>query len=104
MTNKFHKKAKQEKLSFFDHAMEIIGWLQIVASPLFGGLIIGGILYLWIGDTAGLVIGISVTLTALIVGIVLANSAWKKGTINLMSRVNASPELDHLEDCSETNS
>lgn len=76
--------------------------MQIVASPLIGGFIVGGLVYLWIGNSTGLVIGICIAVVALVIGIALANKVWRKrGTINLMSRVNASPELDHLEPLSE---
>jgi uncharacterized membrane protein YdjX (TVP38/TMEM64 family) len=89
---------KKTKLNFFDKAMEVIGWLQIVASPFIGGIIIGGILYLLIGNTLGLVIGILVVCIGLVTGIVLANRISRKnGTIDFMSRVDASPELDNIE-------
>jgi hypothetical protein len=103
MIDTIHKKdSKQEKLTVFDYAMEAIGWLQIVASPLLGGLVVGGVVYLWIGNTTGLVIGICLAVVGLVAGIVLANRVWKnRGTIDLMSRVNASPELDRLEPLSE---
>ena len=90
--------SKKEKLSLFDYVMESIGWIQIAASPLLFGIIVGGILYLLIGNTIGLIIGILVAAIGLIIGILLANKIWKKkGTINFMSRVNASSELDNLE-------
>lgn len=103
MTDTIHKERnQQEKLSFFDYAMEVVGWLQIVASPLVGGLFVGGIVYLLIGGAAGIVFGIVIAVVAQVLGIVLANRIWKKkGTMNFMSRVNASPELDNLEPAAE---
>ena len=99
MTDTIHKEGNQhEKLSFFDYAMEIVGWLQIVSSPLIGGIIVGGLAFLLIGNTAGLVVGIAIAIAALVLGVLYANRVWKKkGTMNFMSRVNASPELDYLE-------
>lgn len=98
-----YKENKQQvKLSFFDHAMELVGWLQIVASPLLGGFLLGGIAYLYVGNTVGLVAGILITILGLAVGIIIANRVLKnKGTINFMSSVNASPELDNEEPVSD---
>lgn len=103
MTDTFHKKdSEQEKLTVFDYATEAIGWLQIVASPLLGGLIGGGIVYLWIGNTTGLLIGVCLAAIGLVAGFVLANKVWKnRGTINFMSRVNASADHDQLQPPSE---
>lgn len=99
MTDTIHKENnQQEKLSFFDYAIEVVGWLQIVASPLIGGIFIGGIAYLLIGNTTGLVVGIVIAIVALVLGVLYANRVWKKkGTINFISRVNESTELDYLE-------
>ena len=43
---------------------EMLGWLQIVASPLIVGLVIGGVVYFTKGDPAGLIIGIRALLLA----------------------------------------
>ena len=90
--------SKKTKLNFFDKAIDAIGWLQIVASPFIGGIIVGGIIYLLIRNTLGVVISILFACTGLITGIVLANRISRKsGTIDFMSRVDASPELDNTE-------
>jgi F0F1-type ATP synthase assembly protein I len=90
--------SKKTKLNFFDKAIEAIGWLQIIASPFIGGIIVGGIIYLLIRNTLGVVIAILFACTGLITGIVLANRISRKsGTIDFMSRVDASPELDNTE-------
>ena len=89
---------QKEKLSFFEYLMEIAGWIQIVFSPLLAGVIVGGIVYLAIGGTVGMILGILVAIIGLIIGIIWANKIWKKtGTIHFISRVNASPELDNLD-------
>src|SRR5215212_11677066 len=89
---------EQKNLSFFDYLTESIAWLQIVVSLLLSGIIVGGVVYLLIGNTIGFLIGILIAAVGLITGIVLANKIWKKkGTVHFMSRVNASPELDNLE-------
>jgi hypothetical protein len=90
--------SKKTKLNFFDKAIDAIGWLQIVASPFIGGIIVGGIFYLLIRNTLGVLIGILLACTGLITGVVLANRISRKsGTIDFMSRVDASPELDKTE-------
>jgi hypothetical protein len=76
-----------------------IAWLQIVFSPLFFGVIIGFIIYGVYPTTTGLVFGIAIAVLGLIVGIIFAARVWKKrGTVDFISRVSASPELDDLED------
>ena len=87
------------KLNFFDYLFEIIGWLQIVSSLLLLGLIIGAVIYFSNSGTLSLIIGISVATLGLTTGIIIATRAWKKnGTIHLVSRVMATPELDNLDD------
>lgn len=100
MSDKIQKgRKKQSKMSFFDYATEVIGWLQIVASPLLAGLVVGGLIYFSNPSTLRLVIAIVVVLIGLIVGIVFATRVWKKqGTIHFVSRVMATPELDNLDE------
>jgi hypothetical protein len=94
-----NSETEKEKKSPFDYFTEIVGWLQIVASPLLFGLIIGTCIYLYKPTTLRLVIGIGIALVGLIVGIVFATRVWKKqGTMHFVSRVMASPELDNLEE------
>lgn len=86
-------------MTFFDYATEVVGWLQIVASPLLAGLGLGAIIYFPNPTTLRLVIAIGVVLISLIGGIVFATGIWKKqGTIHFVSRVMASPELDNLDE------
>jgi hypothetical protein len=90
---------KENKMSFFDYATEVVGWLQIVASPLLAGLVIAVMIYFSNPSTLRLVIAIGVVLISLIVGIVFATRIWKKqGTMNFLSRVSATPELDNLDE------
>jgi len=75
-----------------------IAWLQIVASPLFFGLIIGLVVYEIYPTAIGLILGIAVANLGLVVGIIFATKIWKKrGTVDFISRVSASPELDNLD-------
>jgi hypothetical protein len=99
MIDKLQKGEKEkDKISFFDYATEVVGWLQIVASPLSGGLLIGAIIYFSNPTILRLIIAIAIATIGLIVGIVFATRIWKKqGTIHFVSRVMASPELDDLD-------
>ena len=95
-TNQVFK--KKNRKPFFETFTEIIGWLQIVASPLFVGVIIGGLIYLSNPTNLRLLIGISIAIIGLLVGIIWATRIWKKsGTVNFVSRISASPELDNLD-------
>lgn len=76
-----------------------IAWLQIVFSPLFFGVVLGLIVYGIYPTTTGLVLGIAIAVLGLPVGIIFATRVWeKRGTVDFISRVSASPELDNLED------
>jgi hypothetical protein len=90
---------EKEKMSFFEHALEVVGWLQIVASPLLGGLMIGAVVYFSNPTICRLVIAISMATIGLIAGIIFATRAWKKqGTMYFISRIMATPELDTVDE------
>jgi hypothetical protein len=74
---------------------EILGWLQIAASPLLAGLLIGFVVVLAMPGNTGLVIAGVLALAGLITGIIWAGRVWRnRGTVNFMSRIMATPELD----------
>ena len=74
---------------------EIIGWLQIVASPTLLCCGIGAVIYFPNPSVQNLIIAVCICLLGLVGGILYANKIWKtKGTVWFMSRVSASPELD----------
>ncbi|MBL0288993.1 MAG: hypothetical protein IPQ19_16835 [Bacteroidetes bacterium] len=79
-----------------DYLTKVIGWLQIVASPLLFGLGIGAIIFFPNPTTTRLIIGISIATLGLVMGIFLATKIWKtkEGTIGFMSKILATPELD----------
>ena len=82
----------------FEFVMEVIGWLQIVASPLFIGLAIGLLIYIPQPSLTRLIIGAVFTVAGLILGIKLATKKWKgKGTVDFISRISATPDLDNIE-------
>ena len=85
-------------MKMFEWLTSFIAWLQILASPLIIGIIIGFIVYLKLPTTTGHVIGISISTLGLIIGIIFATRIWKKhGIVNFISRVSASPELNNLD-------
>lgn len=89
----------ENKLTVFDKITEAIGWIQIVLSPVLLSLLIGVPFYLSNESTFTFIILCLLFLTGLIVGIIYANKiAKKRGTINFLSRISASPELDNKEE------
>ncbi len=77
----------------------IIAWLQIVASPLFIGIVIGFIVYYNIPSITGLVLGIVISAIGLIIGVVWASRVWKKrGTVEFISEIKSSPDFDKLNE------
>lgn len=94
-----HKQNTKRRLSFFELLTEISAWLQIVASPLLAGLVLGFLIYISVPYTTGIVMGLLVALVGLVIGIVWATRVWKKrGTVHFMSRIMATPELDKLDE------
>jgi hypothetical protein len=82
----------------FGYIMEVISWLQIVASPLLIGLIIGSVIYFPNPTETKLVIAIIISVFGLVIGIVWANRIWKtKGTTWFISQVSATPDLNNLD-------
>ena len=86
-------------MKIFEWLTSFIAWLEIIASPFFIGAVIGFIVYLKYPTTTGLVVGILIATLSLIIGIILATRIWKKrGTVEFISRISASPELDNLDE------
>lgn len=82
-------------MKFFHYLTEIIGWLQIIAGPVLVGLLIGALVYYNHQNTRGLIGGITIAIAGLIAGIVLGIYIWRKyGTVNFLSRLSATRELD----------
>lgn len=95
MTKKEKKIQKTDGGIFriFELIMESIGWLQIVASPLLMGLIVGAIIYFPNPTATKLVLGIIVATLGLVIGVIWAIKQWKgKGTTWFMARIMATPE------------
>ena len=99
MTKIVEKKSNIQERNFFDYLTEVIGWIQIVISPLLLTGITGLFIYFSNPSILRLVIAIGITTIGLIAGIIFATKKWKAGgTINFISNVSASPELNNLED------
>ena len=83
---------------FLKFLTAFFAWLQIVVSPTIAGIIVGAGIYAYKRNTTGLVIGIIIASAGLLTGIVWATKIWKKtGTVEFMSKLNATPDLDNLE-------
>lgn len=82
-------------MKLFRIITEIFGWLQIVASPFLISVVIAlGVYFVW-QDEIGFVTAIMISITGLMTGIILATRVWKrKGTINFISQINVTPELE----------
>lgn len=79
-------------LKTLEKSIEIFAWLKIVISPTLIATAIGFIAYLYFKSE---IIGISITILGLALGIIWANKVWKKhGTTTFLSREMATPELD----------
>jgi Cu/Ag efflux pump CusA len=83
----------------FEKITELIGWLQIVISPTLFCVLIGLWVYFTNPTTTRLIVGCCIAAAGLVIGIIYANHILKtRGTVNFISRVSASPELDNLDD------
>lgn len=75
--------------------IEIISWLRIAISPTLIGALIGGIVYLKMGED-GFVPSMSIISIGGIIGVLWATKIWRKqGTTDFFSRIDALPELDN---------
>ena len=86
------------KKNIFEFFTESLGWLQIVFSPLLLSAFLGFIIYASNPSMFRLILSIVITLIGLIIGIIWATHIWKtRGTVDFVSRISASPELDNLD-------
>ena len=80
---------------------KIFAWLQIAAAPLIVGGVTGFFIYTYFPNDIGLSIAILITFIGLVSGIIWANRVKRKrGVVEHMSRVIATPELDHKSEAS----
>lgn len=77
---------------------EVIGFLQIMISPLAIGIVLGALIYAAEPSRLGLILGGCTAAIGLVIGVFCAANEWKgKGTVHFMSRTMATPELDDPE-------
>jgi hypothetical protein len=75
--------------------IEIISWLRIAISPTLVGALIGGIVYLKMGED-GFVPSMIIIAVGAIIGVLWATKIWRKqGTTDFFSGIDAYPELDN---------
>jgi ABC-type transport system involved in cytochrome c biogenesis permease subunit len=85
-------------MNILSFLIELFGWVKIVLSPTLAAALIAGLILYNNQDERGITIALSVIAIGFIVGVVWAVFIWRKyGTINFLSRVSATPELDQKE-------
>ena len=91
-------------MKILEQLTSFMAGLQIAFSPLCIGVVVGLFIYGFYPTTTGLVIGIVVAALGLITGVMLARRVWRKrGTVEFISRVSASPELDNEKEKEKEN-
>ena len=76
-----------------------VAWVQIVASPLIVGFVIGFLVYNKYPSEKGLFGGIAIAVLGFIIGIIWATRTWKKrGTLEFMSKVSSNSEFYKSEE------
>ena len=91
-----------DKKSTFDYFIEVLGWLQIVASPLVISLVIGGFVYFSNPSNSRLILAVLIVLIGLVIGIVWATNVWrKKGTNQYLTTIRSSPDFDNFAEPKE---
>ncbi len=79
----------------FELITEIIGWIQIVLSPTLIGMLFGIIVYGTFQNQTGEIIGLALVAIGFIIGIIWATKKFKTtGTINFLSKISSTPDLD----------
>jgi len=74
---------------------KVIAWLQIALAPTVVGGVVGFFIYAYYPNSVGLALAILAALVGVVFGIVWANRIEnKRGVVQHMSRVIATPELD----------
>jgi hypothetical protein len=85
--------------TIFEFIIEVIGWLKIMASPFFIGIVIGSLIYFPAPSNTRLIIASTIVFIGLIVGIIVATRIWKrKGTMYYLSQIMATPDFDNIHE------
>jgi hypothetical protein len=79
----------------FEFITELIGWIQIVLSPTLIGMLLGLIFYGNFQNQTGIIIGFLLVGIGFVIGIIWATKKFKTtGTINFLSKISSTPDLD----------
>jgi hypothetical protein len=85
-------------MKVFEFISEIVGWIFIAVSPTGIGAFIGYFCYTGMDEPWGMVVWIALAAIGFVIGAIIATRAWRgKGTVHLLSRTSATPELDDSE-------
>ena len=89
-------------IKIFEIITEIIGWIRIAFSPTVIGFVCGILIYNYFQNLAGIIAGCFMAFIGLLIGIIWATKKFKTtGTMNFLSRIDASPDLDNLKKSEE---
>ena len=99
---RYAKAAEDAFFKVFELIPEIIGFIQIMISPLLIGILLGAVFYVAEPTGLGMILGGCTAAIGLVIGVLWAANEWKgKGTVWFMSRLMATPELDDAEEDDE---
>lgn len=88
-------------LTLLEFITKALAWLQTAISPFVAGIIAGILIYSNKKDVYGLMIAIGIVIIGAITGVIWATRVWKrKGTVEYMSKLIATPELDDVKEIS----
>lgn len=86
---------KRKEVKWFVMLMEILGWVQIMLSPVLVAAVLAALYYLYSPNTIGIIGALIIMTIGLTIGIIWANRMKRKyGTIWFISRKRATTELD----------
>ncbi|WP_426275132.1 hypothetical protein ACN9MN_11935 [Chryseobacterium sp. S-02] len=87
---------EENKPNIFERLTEIIGGFQIFLSPFFIGILIAVLIYFSNPNNLTLIIAITIIGLGTSIGLILALKIYKskRGTINFISRISSTPEIE----------
>ena len=84
---------------FLHYFAEVIGWIQIVLSPVLISCLIACLVYFPNQSNTRLVISILIILLGFIIGVYFANKIRKKqGTVAYLSKLSETPDIDKMNE------
>ena len=83
---------------FISFLVECINWIRIASSPTLIGLFIGGVFYYFFQNPTGKILWVICAIIGCILGVIWASRIWRKqGTTTFLSKIIATPDLDHID-------